>query len=78
MRDDMKISELIQNLTNVQIQRGDIKVLIADSAHSRRAYDINRGDIMLTDMKQVLVLVPNAQEVANNNAIIGGLNGIGN
>lgn len=74
----MIISELIQNLNNVKAERGDIKVLLADASHSRRAYDINRGDIMLTDMKQVLVLVPNVMGLTENSAIIGGVNGASN
>lgn len=71
----MKLSELIQNLSNVRAQHGDLKVLIADSRSTRKAYDINRGDLMITDMSKVIVLVPNVDGLTNNGAIIGGLNG---
>ena len=74
----MNISTLINNLNNVLQAHGDIKVLVGDPKTDRGAYDVNRGDIKLTDMKKVLVLVPNTQAAAGfNSAIItpGGING---
>lgn len=71
----MKISNLIENLSNVKSHHGDLTILLADPRNPRGAFDINRADIKLADMHKVLVLVPNAEGLTNNNAIIGGKNG---
>lgn len=69
----MQISTLINHLTRVLQEHGDIKALIGDPKLERRAYDINRGDIKLSDMQKMLVLVPNTAEAAGyNSAIIKG------
>lgn len=74
----MKISALINHLTNTLKADGDLQVLIGDPQLARRAYDINRGDIKIADMRKMLVLVPNTEAAAGyNSAIItpGGENG---